>query len=250
VEHQLLGGKSDESARTLITRRGRTENHGRERGKGARVGRCRPRNEILYILALGCGKYREEKRRGRLATVAGCGDNAQRALADPPPASLVAEGRAPTPTPNDLSGGTSAVCNRSRANDEENSRAVFECIVHRDQAVGIDDDFFRELLRIERRVQRSTFFFTPRPGDAAIKNPRKHGAWLRNLGEGARHQVCDDVRGTRSLSRRNRRLRSVYSRQNFTFGGSNKDAGLRSAAIHSDYDLTHSSGLHRSAPGV
>ena len=58
-----------------------------------------------------------------------------------------------------------------------------------------------------------------RSSDAAVKNSRKHGARLRDLGEGARYQISDDVCGTGSLPRYNSGFWSVYRRQNLAFGG-------------------------------
>jgi len=135
VEHQLFCGERDQRARARIARRSGAENDGRERSEGARIGRCRPRNEILYVLALGSGKDGEEQSRGGLASVAGRGDNAQRALADPATAPFVAEGRAPAAATNDLAGRTSTIGDRAGPHDEKDSRAVIERIVHRDQAV-------------------------------------------------------------------------------------------------------------------
>jgi len=135
VQHQLFGGERNQRTGAWIARRSGAENDGRERSEGARIGRCRPRNEILYVLALGSGKDGEEQSRGGLASVAGRGDNAQRALTDPATAPFVAEGRAPTAATNDLSGWTPAVGDRAGPDDEKNSRAVVERIVHRDQAV-------------------------------------------------------------------------------------------------------------------
>jgi len=148
VEHELFGGESYESICALIPRRGSAENDWRERGKRTSVGRCRPRNEILDVLTPGGGQYGEEKGRCWLASVACRGDNAQRALADPATTSFVSERRTPAPAANNLSGGTAAVGDRAGPDYQENSSAVVECIVHRDQPVRVYHDFFRELFRI------------------------------------------------------------------------------------------------------
>jgi hypothetical protein len=234
----------------LIACRSRAENHRRKRGEGASIGRRRPGNEILHVLAPGGGKDREQKGGRRLASVAGCGDDAQRASADPATAALVSEGRSPTAAANDFSGGTAAVGDRARTNHQENSRAIVECIVHRDQSVGIDNDFFRQLLRIESVVKCATLLIPPSTGHAAVENSGEYGARLRNLAERARNQVSDNVRGALSLSRGNSRFCPVYGRQNLALRGPDQDASLRSATVHSDYNLTHSSDLPRSAPDV
>jgi hypothetical protein len=247
VEHELFGGKADESIGALIPRRGCAEDDWRERGERTRVGRCRPRNEILDILALGRGQDGEKKSRGRLAPVTGGGDNAKRALADPATAPFVSERGTPAAAANDLSSGTSAVRNRAGPDDQKDSSAVVERIVQRDQPVGIDDDFFRELLRVQRSVQRPTLLIPPRSGHAAVENSRKDGARLRDLTECARYQVSDHIRGTFGLSGRNRRLGSVDRCQNLALGGANEHACLRSATVDADHDLTHSSDLPDSA---
>jgi hypothetical protein len=249
MEHELLGSESDESICALIARGRHAENDGSERGKCTSVGRCCPRNEILYILAIGGGQDGKEKSRGRLTSVAGRGDNAQRALADPATAPFVSKRRTPTAATHYLSGRTAPVGDRAGPNDQKNSRAVIECVVHRDQAIGIDDDLFRELFRIERGMQRATLLLTSRPGDAAVENSRKYGARLRDLAEGARNQLSDDVCGAASLPGRNRGLWSVDGGQNLALGGADEDAGLRSATVDANYDLTHSSDLPRSARG-
>jgi len=231
----------------LIPRGGCAEDDWRERGERTRVGRCGPRNEILHILALGGGQDGEEKSCCRLAPVTGGGDNAKRALADPATAPFVPERRTPTAAAHYLSSGTSAVRNRAGPDDQKNSSVVVERIVQRDQTVGIDDDFFRELLRIQRGMERATLLLPPRSGHAAIENSWKDGARLRDLAECARYQVGDHIRGMFGLSGRNRRLGSVDRCQHFALGGANEDAGLRSATVDADHDLTHSSDLPDSA---
>jgi hypothetical protein len=135
MEHQLLGGESNQGVGALIARRRRAEHDRRECGKGTRISRCSPRNEIFDVLTTRCGQNGEEKRRGRLASVAGRCNNPQCALTDPATASLVSERRTPTAATNDLSSGTPAVGDRAGSDDQKNPRAVFERIVHRDQAV-------------------------------------------------------------------------------------------------------------------
>jgi len=142
---------------------------------------------------LGGGQNGEEQGRWRLASVTRGRDDAQRAPSDPATAPLVAESRTPTATADDLSSRTPAVSDRAGSHDEENSRTVVKRIVQCDQAVGIDDDFFRELLRIERGMQRATLFVPTGPGDATVKNAWEHGAWLRDLRERAGHKFRDDV---------------------------------------------------------
>ncbi len=87
----------------------------------------------------------------------------------------------------------SAVRDRAGPHDEENSGAVVERIVHCDQAVRIDDDFFRKLLRIQSGMERATLLVPPGTGDATVKDARKHGAWLCNLRERLSHEVRDDA---------------------------------------------------------
>jgi len=99
---------------------------------------------------LGRGENREEKRGRRLSAIARSSDDAQRASSNPAAASFVPERRTPATATYDLTGGTTAVSYRSSADDEQNSRPVLECVVHRDQAVGINDDFFRQLLGVQR----------------------------------------------------------------------------------------------------
>jgi len=151
---------------------------------------------------LGGGQNGEEKGSRRLPSVARRRDNAQRAPSDPATATLVAECRTPAATANDLSSRAPAVSDRAGSHDEENSRTLVERIVHRDQAVRIDDDFFRELLCIEGGMQRATLFVPTGPGDAAVKNAGEHGAWLRDLRERAGYKFRDDVGRALSLSRR------------------------------------------------
>jgi len=96
-------------------------------------------------------------------------------------------------------------------------------------------------------MQRATLLIPTRPGDATVENSRKHGAWLRDLAQGARHQVSDDIGGPGSFSGRDRGPGSVDGRENLSLGGTNHDAGLRSASVDANYDFTHSSDLHQSA---
>jgi len=139
------------------------------------------------------GEDGEEKCRRGLASVARGRDDAQRALSDPPATTFVAERRAPASAPNDLSCRAASIRDRPGSHDEKDSRPIVERIVHRDQSIGIDDDFLGELLRVERGVQCAALLIPPRPGDAAVENARKHNAGLRYLSEGARYQFRDDV---------------------------------------------------------
>jgi len=148
------------------------------------------------------GENRKEQCRRRLSAIARCGDDAERAPSYPATASFVAERETPTAAADDLSGRAPAVCDGARARDEKNSRPVVESIVHRDQAIGVDDDLFGELLRVERRMERSTLLVAAGAGDAAVENARKHRARLCDLRKGARHQLRDDVRRALGLSGR------------------------------------------------
>jgi len=168
VEHELFGRQREQRVGARISRRGRAEDDGYEGGKRASIGRRCPRNEILYVFALGRGQNGEEKSCWRFASVARCGDDAQRALSDPATATLVSEHGTPAAAANDLAGGAPAVSDRAGSHHEENSRPVVEGIVHRDQAVGIDNDFFRELLRVERGMERATLLVPPGSGDATV----------------------------------------------------------------------------------
>jgi len=117
VEHELLGRERNEGTGALIARRRSTEDDWRECGKGASIGRRRPRNEIFYILTARRRQNGEEQRCGRLASVARRGDNTQRPLSDPAAAAFVSKRRAPTSATNDFSCGTPAVGDRPSSND-------------------------------------------------------------------------------------------------------------------------------------
>jgi len=193
VEHKLFGGQSEQRVGARISSRSRSEYHGNKRSKRASIGCRRPRDEVFDVLALGRGQNGEEKCCRWLTSVARGGDDAQRALSDPAAAALVAKHGAPPAATNDLSGRAPAVRDRAGAHDEENSRAVVERIVHRDQAIRIDDDFFRQLPRIESGMERATLLVPPCTGDATVQNAREHSAWLCNLRERLSHELRDDV---------------------------------------------------------
>jgi hypothetical protein len=118
VEHQLLGGESEQGIGARIAcSRGRKDNRN-ERSKCARIRRDGPRNEILDVLALSRGENGEEKRCRRLSAVARSSDDAQRAFPNPATTSFVTENRTPAAAANDLSGGTAAIGNRASTGDQ------------------------------------------------------------------------------------------------------------------------------------
>jgi len=187
VEHQLLCGEGYQRVGAGIARRSGAEDHWHEGREGARVGCRRPRDQVLNILALGRAKNGEEKRSGRLAAITGRGDNAQRPPPDPAAAAFVAERRTPTAAAHDLARRAPPVSDGSGADDQQNSRAVLERVVHRDESVGIDHDFFSELFGVERRVQCATLFVAAGAGDSAVEHARDYGSRLGDLGERPDH---------------------------------------------------------------
>jgi hypothetical protein len=193
VEHQLLGRERNERIRARITCGSGAENNGSKGSESACVGGSCPRNQILNVLALRRRQNREQKRGWWLSAIARSRDDAQRTPADPPSAALIAKHRTPAATANDLTGRTPTIGNGSCADHEQDAGAVVERVVHRDQAVRIDYYFLRELLCIERCVQRATLLVAARSGDAAIENAGKNRALLRDLRECASYELGDDV---------------------------------------------------------
>jgi len=127
------------------------------------------------------GKNGEEQASRRLASVTRRGDDAQCASTNPAAAALVAESWTPAAATYDVACRTPPVSNRTCADDEEDSRAIVERIVHGDQTVGVNHDFFRELHRIERGVEGATLFIAAGAGDTAVEHARKHRARLCDL---------------------------------------------------------------------
>jgi len=238
VQHKLLGGERHKGVGAGIACSRRREDHRNERSKRSRIRDGSPRNEILDILALSRRENGEEKCCRRLSTIARSRDDAQRALSNPATTSFVAENRAPTTATNDLPRGTAAIGNRSSAGDQQNSGSIVESIVHRDQPIGIDDDFFRDLFCIERRVQRAPLFVATGSSDAAIKHAREHRARLRNLRQSLGHQLGDDVGRMLGFSGSDGRLGSVGSGENLSFGRADHHARLRAAPVYANNDLT------------
>jgi len=140
------------------------------------------------------GEDREQQCSRRLASIARGGHNAERAATDPAAASFITEGRTPAAAPHDLASRTAAVCNRASPDDQQDPRAIVESIVHRDQSVGVDDDFFGELHRIECSLKCATLLVATRAGDTAVKDPRNHSAWLGDFGQRLSDEASNHTR--------------------------------------------------------
>jgi hypothetical protein len=212
VEHELLGGESKKCAGASIARSGGAENDRHQRRERSRIGRGSPRNQILDVLALGGGENGEEKSGRRLTPVARRGDDAEGATSDPTAAPFVAERRPPPSAPHNFAGWAAAIRDRTGTNDEKNSRAIVERIVHRNQAIRVDHHHLGELFCIERRVEGLALFVSAGASDTAVENSWKHRAGLGDFGKCSRHEIGDDFRGTSRLAGHNRRLGSVKSR--------------------------------------
>jgi hypothetical protein len=76
VEHELLGGESEQGVGAGIARSRGCKDNGNERSKCPRIRHCGPRNEILDVLALSRRENGEEKGSRRLSAVARSGDDA------------------------------------------------------------------------------------------------------------------------------------------------------------------------------
>jgi len=250
MQHQLLGGQRYQGVRTRIPRCGRAEDYWYERSEGARIRCHRPRDQVRHILALGGCKDREQQGRRRLPSIARRRDDAERAFAYPAAASFVAERGAPAAAADYLSGGTPTIRDRACSHYEQNSRSVVERVVHRDQAVGVDDYFLGQLLFVQRGVQRAPLLLATGSGDAAVENARKHRTRLRDFRQRMGHQIGDHVSGARHLPGRYGRLGPVHRGEDFPLRGADQNARLRSAAVDADYDFTHSSDLRQTVPGV
>jgi len=201
VQHQLLGGESDKRVGARVSSGGRAEDRRNQRGEHAGVRSGRPGNQVLNVIALRRRKNGKQKRCWRLAAVTRSGDDAERTAANPAAASLVTESRAPSAATNDLAGGTAAIGDGARTNDEQDAGAILERVVHGDQAIGVDDDFLGELFGIERCMQRSSLFVATGACHSAVKHAWQEGTGLRDLGNGSDHEVGNDISRFRGAAR-------------------------------------------------
>jgi len=188
-------------------------------------------------------KYRKEQRRRRLPSVARGGDYAQRAATDPAAAAFVTKAGTPSSTANYLASRAPAVGDRSGTNNQQDPRAILERVVHRDEAIGIDDYFLGQLLRVEGRVEGAAFFIAARPCNSAVEDTRQNRAGLGDFRDCSHHEITDDVRRFRCASGHDSRLRPVDSCEDVAIGCSDYHAGLRTAPVDTDDDLTHFRGL-------
>src|SRR5437868_11172149 len=201
MEDQLLRGERNQRVRALVSCRSRAEHDRHQRRECARVCRSGPGNEILDVLALGCAENGKEQGSGRLSTIAGRSDDAERAFADPTAASFVAERRPPAAAANDLARWTATVGNGAGADNEQYSSAILERIIERDEAIGVDHYFLGEILCIQSGLQSATLFLATGAGDPAVENAGNYHARLGDFRDALYYQLGDDVGRLRRFPR-------------------------------------------------
>jgi len=185
------------------------------------------------------GKDGEEQGCRRLPAIARRCDDTECAASDPAAAAFIAKRRTPSAATDDLTRRAATVGDRTGPDDEQDSRAILERVVKRDEAVGVDHHFFSELFGVERRVECATLFVASCAGNSAVQHAREDRSRLSDLGKSLHHEIRDNVGRVPCLAGGDRRFRAVYSRENFSFRGTDDDARLGPAPINPDDDLTH-----------